>query len=212
MRKRCPGPRRSCPRSFVIAGGVFGALLLAQTAKADFSPPPESPYRAADGDRREPTLKDWRDERRDAWEPPNQESTFRFHVGPALLAQPVGPGLFSALDIGQRAVGVRLSALWLRAETERGLSSYAAELWIDFQHSGSLHPVLGAGASFLHGGALGDRDSAAAGVLRGTLEYELPVVDADARLGLSVLGLVPAIGTERTRPWLMGALTVGAGF
>ena len=126
--------------------------------------------------------------------------------------QPSGPGLFTALDIGQRAVGARVSGAWLRADSSQGLSAYNAELWIDFRHRYQLHPVLGAGASWLHGGALGDSDSVGAGVLRGTLEYELPIEDADARLGFTALAFVPAIGTERTRPWASLALTVGAGF
>jgi hypothetical protein len=120
--------------------------------------------------------------------------------------------LFTALDLGPRAVGGRLSAWWLRAESDQGLAVYTAELWIDFRHRYALHPVLGAGASFLRGGAVGGDQTAGAGVLRGALEYELPVVDADARLGLNLLLLVPAIGTERTRPWASAALTVGAGF
>lgn len=120
--------------------------------------------------------------------------------------------MFAALDLGQRAVGARLSGSWLRAESEVGLSAYTAELWIDFRHRYALHPIVGAGASFLRGGALGEDDSAGAGVLRGALEYELPIADADARLGLNLLLLVPAIGTERTKPWTSAALTVGAGF
>jgi hypothetical protein len=128
------------------------------------------------------------------------------------LLQPASPGLFTALDWGERAVGGRLSASWLRAESDEGFSAYTAELWIDFRHRYTLHPVLGAGASFLRGGALGEDQSAGAGVLRGALEYELPIADADARLGLNLLLWVPAIGTERTRPWTSAALTVGAGF
>ncbi len=147
------------------------------------------------------------------WEPPPpRASTFRFHVGPAVLLQPTGPGLFTALDIGEHAVGARVSAAWLRAESERGLAAYAGELWIDLGHRYQLHPILGAGASWLHGGALGQAHSAGAGVLRGALEYELPVTEADARLGVDFIAWVPAIGTERTRPWAMAALTVGAGF
>jgi hypothetical protein len=137
---------------------------------------------------------------------------FRFHVGPALLIQPTNPGLFTALDVGQRAVGARISAAWLRAESQQGLSAYTAELWIDFRHRYELHPIVGAGASFLRGGALGVHDSAGAGSLRGALEYELPIADADARLSLNLIALVPAIGSERTRPWTMAALMVGAGF
>ena len=92
------------------------------------------------------------------------------------------------------------------------MSAYGGELWIDFRHRYALHPVLGAGASLLRGGALGQSSSVGAGVLRGALEYELPIADADARVGLNLLALVPAIGSERTRPWTMAALTIGAGF
>jgi hypothetical protein len=129
-----------------------------------------------------------------------------------LLLAPKGPGLLTALDIGQRAVGARVSAAWLRAETDHGLAAYSAELWLDFRHRYQLHPIVAAGGSYLHGGALGESASAGAGVLRGTLEYELPIADADARLGLSIVAFVPAIGTERSAPWTLGALTVAAGF
>ena len=139
-------------------------------------------------------------------------SLVRFQVGPAVLLQPTSPGLFTALDIGRRSVGARFSGSWLRAESEQGLSAYTAELWIDFRHRYELHPILGAGASWLHGGAVGDGENAGAGVLRGTLEYELPIDDADARVGVNLLALVPAIGTERTRPWATAALTIAAGF
>ena len=36
--------------------------------------------------------------------------------------------------------------------------------------------------------------------------------DADARVSLNLVGLVPAIATERTRPWGIASLMVGAGF
>jgi hypothetical protein len=129
-----------------------------------------------------------------------------------VLLRPAGPGLFAALDIGQRAVGVRASAAWLRAESSQGLAAYAGELWIDLGHRYELHPIVGAGASYLHGGALGQKSGAGAGVLRGALEYELPIAEADARLSLNLIAWVPAIGTERTRPWTIAALTVGASF
>lgn len=137
---------------------------------------------------------------------------FRVHVGPALLLRPAGPGLLTALDIGQHAVGVRLSAAWLRAESAQGLASYAGELWIDLPHEYRLHPIVGAGASFLHGGALGQQPAVGAGVLRGALEYQLPISETDARLSLDLVAWIPAIGTERTRPWALTALTIGAGF
>jgi hypothetical protein len=218
MPKRSFHPRRPDPRWFRSAPVAFAALLLAPVARAEFARPPESPYRFEDPDRPQPPppapapAPDGPEERVAPWEPPPDSSTFRFHVGPAVLLEPTSPGLFAALDVGQRAVGARVSASWLRPETEQGISAYSGELWIDFRHGHQLHPVLGAGASFLRGGALGDHESAGAGLLRGALEYELPIADADARLSLSVLALVPAIGSERTRPWTMAALTVGAGF
>jgi hypothetical protein len=128
------------------------------------------------------------------------------------MLAPLSPGLITALDVGQRAVGARLSAAWLRPETEHGMASYSAELWVDFRHRYELHPILGAGESYLRGGALGEHEAAGAGVLRGALEYELPIAEADARLGLSLIALVPALGSERSKPWTLGALTVSAGF
>ena len=204
--------RRACRFELAAAALALAGFGRAQEAHADFAPPPESPYRQKDLNRSEVPPTDTRDN--GLWEPPPapEASTFRFHIGPAVLLQPAGPGLFTALDIGQHAVGVRASAAWLRAESEQGLAAYSGELWIDFRHRYELHPVLSAGASLLRGRALGQSTSVGAGVLRGALEYELPIADADARLGLNVQLFVPAIGSERTRPWTMAALTIGAGF
>ena len=209
-------PRRALPLLLApLLGGALG--LGAASARADFAEPPPSPYRPESPYRSNQHIDSNESDTRyvesqDSWSRSEQRSTLRFHVGPAVLAQPTSPGLFTALDVGPGAVGGRLSAWWLRAESDQGLSVYTAELWIDFRHRYALHPVLGAGASFLRGGAVGSDQTAGAGVLRGALEYELPVADADARLGLNLLLLVPAIGTERTRPWTSAALTVGAGF
>jgi hypothetical protein len=207
-------PTRSSPSRLSSAAFLVVAsqTLLPAPAHAEFAEPPESPYQKEEPPGREVPPGADREEMVPAWQRP-PASTFHFHVGPALLLEPAGPGLFTALDVGQRAVGARLSAAWLRPESPHGLASYSAELWIDLLHRSELHPVVGAGASFLRGGALGDgHASAGAGSLRCTLEYELPIDDADARLSLSALALVPAIGSERTRPWTVAALTVGAGF
>ncbi len=191
----------------VLALGVAFALstsLLARAARCD-NLSLESPYRIHESSppRREP---EW------AAEGERKASLFRISVGPALLLEPSSPGLLGALDLGRGAVGARLSAALLRAESERGLAAYAAELWVDLGHRYQLHPVLGAGVSLLHGGALGRRGSSGAGVLRAGLDYELPIDEADARLGLNVIGLVPAIDSDRTRPWLLGSVTLGVGF
>jgi hypothetical protein len=188
-------------------------LLGAPPARADYSEPPPSPYRPDDPGQPEPPPRHEFEER-ESWRSASdaKTSTLRFHVGPAVLLEPASPGLFTALDLGERAVGARVSAAWLRAETDQGLAAYTAELWVDFRHRYELHPILGAGASYLRGGALGEPSGAGAGVLRGALEYELPLADADARLSLNLLALVPAIGTERSRPWTLATLAVGAGF
>jgi hypothetical protein len=210
-------PSSQCRPPFVSAGvgvGVAASLLVGlPAAHAEFAPPPESPYGAREPRRQEPPL-DPSGTGVEPWEPPAAEkpSTFRFHVGPAVLLRPAGPGLFTAVDIGERAVGARLSAVLLRAESAEGLAGYAGELWIDLRHRDRLPPIVGAGASLLHGGALGQPQSVGAGVLRAALEYELPISEADARLGLNLVAWVPAVGTERTRPWGVAALTVGAGF
>ena len=212
MPTRSLSPRRRDLRWCGSAPLGFLALLLAPAARAEFAPPPESPYQLEDPNRPPPPRGEGRDQPIQPWGPDATTSAFRFHVGPAVLLEPASPGLFTALDVGPRAVGARVSAAWLRPETDQGLSAYSAELWIDFRHRYALHPVLGAGATFLRGGALGHGHGAGAGLLRGALEYELPIADADARLSLSALALVPAIGGGRTRPWTMAALTVGAGF
>ncbi len=197
--------RRFRLRCLLVIAIASPSLLAPLSARADFARPPESPYQADEPNsaarERPPPVKE--DELR--------TSSFRFQVGPALLLQPGGPGFSTALDIGRRAVGARLSGTWLRAESDHGLASYSAEMWIDLRHGQPLHPILGAGASWLRGGALEHR-SAGAGVLRGALEYELPLSDADARLGLNVMALVPAIDSERSRPWLVTTLMLGAGF
>lgn len=194
----------------VALAAAVSVPLRARAARADFAEPPDSPDRREDPSQAEPVVADGRETPWELQDVPR--STFRFHVGPALLLQPASPGLFTALDIGPRAVGARVSASWLRAQSEQGLSAYSAELWIDFRHRAELHPILGAGASLLRGGALEQHESAGAGTLRGALEYELPIVDADARLSLDLMAFVPAIGTERSRPWTIAALMVGAGF
>jgi hypothetical protein len=139
-------------------------------------------------------------------------STVRLNLGPALLVQPATPGLAAALDIGRRSVGVRFSGAWLSAGEEGGLREYGAELWIDFGAGRELHPIIGAGAALLDGELNGQDEASGAGTLRGAIEYQLPVDDAEARVGLSLTGLVPAVNSQREEPWVIAALTVSAGF
>ncbi len=148
---------------------------------------------------------------------PTQPSTVRVSVGPTLrVAEPkTNGGLYVALDVGARAAGLRASGSWVRTSTEHGISQYAAELWIDFGAGRALHPILGAGV----GVARVEREEQTAtlgiGVLRGSVEYLLPVAGVDARVGIDAIGCVPATpggGSEDASPWLLAVGHVGVGF
>jgi hypothetical protein len=149
-------------------------------------------------------------------------STVRVSVGPGLRVSGDAPdgGLVAALDAGSGAVGARVAGSWVRVGSPEGLSQYQAELWVDFGAGRRLHPILGAGAGVArvdHEGSDGAAQTATygVGVLRGTLEYVLPVERADARAGLDVLGTVPA-AYPRNAPdpgaWLLFVARVGVGF
>jgi hypothetical protein len=143
-------------------------------------------------------------------------------VGPGLRVSKQDPegGLCVALDVGARAAGVRASAAWLRASAEQGMSQYTAELWIDFGAGQRLHPIVAAGAGVARLDASdeqGDKTTATigVGVLRGSLDYVLPISAADARVGIDVMGSVPATpgaDSADARPWLLTVAHVGVGF
>ena len=150
------------------------------------------------------------------------DALVRLGVGPALRIANDGTagGLGLSLDVGARAQGGRLSATWIRAGSDRGLSQYTAELWVDFGAQRRLRPIIGAGAGVARldeavptGGV--STSTVGLGVLRGTLEYVLPVAGADARVGVDVLGALPAIrdaSTPDVRGWLIASARVGVGF
>jgi hypothetical protein len=147
-----------------------------------------------------------------------RESTVRLGVGPVVrVSAPVtDAGLGAAVDVGAGAVGVRLAGNWVRVGSQAGLAEYQAELWVDFAEGGRLHPILGAGAGLARL-ALDGAGSASygVGVLRGSLEYVLPVARADARAAIDVSGHVPAMhgrDAPDAEPWLLIGARVGVGF
>lgn len=212
-----PGRASLC----VSAAAASLVLCLGPAARADHARPPEpSPYLPDASPSPEPAYyaappddeRERQDDERDGYEAGGSSDSARLQIGPAMLLEPTSPGFFGALDFGPRSVGGRLSAAWLRTASEQGLSAYSAELWVDFRHRYDLHPILGAGASWLHGSALGEHPNVGAGVLRGALEYDLPISDADARVGVSGTLLVPAIAADDAQPRVTLALSVGVGF
>ncbi len=150
------------------------------------------------------------------------DSTFRLSAGPALRidSHRAHGGLATALDIGSRAAGARLSGTWARVGSDGGLSQYTAELWVDFGAERRLRPILAAGAGLAlldEVGADGSlrTSTVGLGVLRGALEYALPVSGADARVGIDLEGALPAIrGNARSDVdgWLVAMARVGVGF
>jgi hypothetical protein len=204
---------------FVAALGVtFGAAFPAHAQ--GFAEPADQPILVQDdpySDEDEPRVFESEPER------DLPESTVRLHVGPGLRISETDPhgGLFAAVDVGRHAAGARVSGSWVRVGSEGGVSQYTGELWIDFAHRSPLHPIVGAGAGVARleerNSATGELEtgSVGVGVLRGALEYVLPVQRTDARAGLEVIGSVPAIRsaeTENARAWLLIVATVGVGF
>jgi len=208
-----------------LAGLALVASTLSVTAAASaqpFSQPPDGePVVASDGRY---------DGHYDApydrpYYPPDYytpKSTVRIFTGPVLRISKDSPdgGLFAAVDVGEKAAGLRLNGAWVHVGGDRGLAQYGGELWVDFNYHGPLHPVVGAGAAAARieaANATGGTDSYTIGVgtLRGSLQYALPIRDTDARASIDVIGAVPAIrGSDApdSSAYLLALATVGVGF
>jgi len=210
-----------------LAGLALAAVLLAPNLAVaqPFSEPPDGQPTVAHGGYDRPY--DGYERPYDRPYPPPDDfyaprSTVRIHTGPVLRISEESPdgGLFAAVDIGEKAAGLRISGAWVRVGAERGLSQYGGELWLDFNHRGPLHPILGAGAAAARlevADPAGGTSSYTVGVgtLRGTLQYALPIRDTDARASIEVIGAVPAIrgnDSPDTSPYLLALATVGVGF
>jgi hypothetical protein len=194
---------------------VLGCCLTSPAAAQPFSTPPDSNEPPALVDR-EPAAENESESDADAL------STVRVSVGPALRVSQQGAdgGLAAAIDLGSGPAGARISGAWVNVGSDRGLAEYRAELVIDFGADKRLRPILGAGAGVARldraeeDGSI-DTATYGVGILRGTLEYVLPVNGADARAGIDAIGSVPAIhekGASDPGPWLSLVARVGVGF
>ena len=155
-------------------------------------------------------------------DPPREGSALRVSTGPVLRAtsKHADGGLAAAIDVGARAAGARFAGTWVRTGSDRGLSQYGGQLWVDFGAEQRLHPVLAAGAGLARleytdvEGAL-RASTFGIGTLRGTLEYVLPIREADARASVDIEGALPAIrgvGAPDVDGWLLLTARVGIGF
>ncbi len=212
---------------FALAAATAAGVCLPGVALAEdgfasppgYADPPERDHRDYREARDKPPPDDDARSARD-FEP--RESSLRVSTGPTLRAMSshADGGFGAALDIGPRAAGVRFAGNWVRTGSDRGLSQYDAQLWIDFGASERLHPILGAGAGVArvestNGTGGTNAATVGIGVLRGTLEYVLPIREADARAGIDVAGALPAIrGTDAPNVdgWVLVTARVGIGF
>jgi hypothetical protein len=129
-------------------------------------------------------------------------SPFRLTIGPAAVTsgEGIGPGLFTAVDLGSGTVGVRILAAWFRSESPdnpnarlgKTLGLYGAEAVLDLHKSGPIHPVLAVGLGAVDVGKAGGDGWAVAGLGRIGLEYALTFDDADVRFGAGVTGVLLA--------------------
>jgi hypothetical protein len=196
---------------------LLSALLLPRLASAQpFAQPPGTPLEPEERPTYDPT------------QPPEPPASFpepsavRVSVGPVLRVAKVATdgGLTAAVDIGSGPAGVRLAGAWVHVGGDAGLAAYQGELFIDFGAERRLHPIVGAGAGVARL-AMRETDGTTRlgtygiGVLRGTLEYVLPVEGADARVGVDASAGVPAVQSKSAPsadPWLLFAARVGVGF
>ena len=155
-----------------------------------------------------------------AWSEPSRSSV-RLSTGPALRVGQQDPraGLAAAVDLGRDA-GFRLSGAWVGTGSAEGLAKYGGELWLDLGRASPLHPIIGAGAGVAvvqttQTAAATEKTTLGVGLLRASLEYELPVAGTDARAGVDAVGTLPAVTSERTgdlNPWLLLFARVCVGF
>jgi hypothetical protein len=198
----------------VVCGVVSAGIPGVADAAPGFAEPPQGSACLADEAPAEPQ----EPEPQRLEMPDGGDTMVRIGVGPVLrVSGPVtDTGLGAAVDVGTGAVGVRFAGTWVRVGNDAGLAEYRAELWADFHDGGRVHPIVAAGAGLARlAPDATDTESYGVGVVRGTLEYVLPVVRADARAALDLSGHVPAMHGQNApdaEPWLLIGARVGVGF
>jgi hypothetical protein len=208
--------------SLCAASLGIAAFLAPSAANAQgFATPPSAhSYRVIEHDRIE---HDDDDSSSSSYYP---RSVVRIGVGPVgrLSSDGVSPGLITSLDFGRGPAGFRLTGAWLDVGSEHGLSQYTGELTVDFGGHSRFRPVIGAGAglgrtsSSVDADGSVDPDSGAwlgVGIVRAGLGVVLPFDEADARVGLDLIGSLAAIRADNApplSPWLLSSLTVSVGF
>lgn len=189
---------------------IFGSLAITSAAHADATvsvgnpgyaqPPPQRQVIVVDSPQPQPIV----ESPPDLPPPERYRSPFRLAVGPAFFfaGSDVGAGLGVTADFGTGTVGGRLYAGWFRAQkqgspdemtspTGSGFGQYTAEVTLDFNKRGPVHPVFGLGFGALHVFHPNGDMVAGIGTARFGLEYAFLFDDADVRLGAGITGVLP---------------------
>lgn len=212
---------RLAPMLCTLAMLASAAPSFAQS----YAQPPEGvrrTYRAGDDEYPPSPPSDcWCEER--AWSR-RELSPFRVHIGAAgrIVSEEVTPGMMTAVDIGRGPAGFRATALWARVGSDDGIAQYTGELTLDFGGRRSWRPVVGAGGGLARTWRVddqGNRTSGGAslglGLVRAGIEYRLPIEGTDARAGLNLIGILPAVrgeGAPDLKGWVVAGATIGVGF
>jgi hypothetical protein len=213
-------PRFCVPVSIALFSALVPAAALADGPRAGYAEPPPGSRPAIAVDSPDPDRDDGA--KKDGVRA--ESSPVRLSVGP--VARTDGDafhtGLGAAADFGRGPAGVRLSAAWVQVGYDDPLAQYTGELTLSFGERWRIVPVVGAGGGLARtyrvdgdGNRTGGGSNLGVGVIRGALEYRLPLGDTDARAGLAATLTVPAARASNAPdlpPWALFAATVGIGF
>jgi hypothetical protein len=151
-------------------------------------------------------------------------SPFRLHIGPSAVTtgRGLGMGLGVAGDFGRGSVGLRLAATWLRGEPGSegsrigdGLSQYTGELTLDLYKRGPVHPIFALGFGLARVSRGDTAGSIGIGTARLGIEYALGLDDADVRIGLGVMGVLPGPADRQVsdvKGYFLTGASIGIGF
>jgi hypothetical protein len=195
-------------RAIALSAALVGILAVSGSANADATVSVGNPGYAQPPPRQvivvDPPPQPIIENPPDLPPPERYRSPFRLAVGPGFFFSggDVGAGLGVTADFGTGTVGGRLYAGWFRAQkqgtpgestspTGSGFGQYTAEVTLDFNKRGPVHPVFGLGFGALHVFHPNGDMVAGIGTARFGVEYAFLFDDADVRLGAGITGVLP---------------------
>ncbi len=198
----------------LLAMTLSPALALAQ--QAGFAEPPVEPSpRVAQVARDEPAPPP----RSVGWGA-RADSLARLSIGPVLRLGEGGSrsGLGAGLELGHGPAALRLSGAWVRVGYDDPLQQYTGEIVLYLFEYGRSVGSFGAGGGLARTKRVdGAGGGASVGIGTGRLgfDYRIPFPDTDARAGLFVTAVMPAMrgeGAPSLSPWAIAGAGVTLGF